>query len=372
MFYYRRGAQLSDLVMDAERKLRVVTLYLAAGDEAKRLEQERALEEARARYPDVTVGDGAAVFRALNCAGCHDHAVESGKEVGPDLTNAGERLRPLWLRQYLARPDAVRPYGFRPGTGSRMPDFALDSAEVDSVAAQLEGEQPADDVPSPDTLTVFLKAKAEGFLQRKYSCLGCHRLDGEGGRIAPDLSLSSARLRPAYVHAIIRDPQEEAAGSVMPKRIMVEARYELLASYLASRPPQSASDLQAEERRGYGSLLDYEPDRYGSEASTGAGLYSRYCAMCHGPGGDGDGFNVAYLPAEPTTHSDSEHMAARPDDTLFDGIHAGGYILGKSHRMPAFGEILSSPQIRSLVRYMREICECEGPAWSRDDLRIPR
>jgi mono/diheme cytochrome c family protein len=374
LFYYRRGeqAQLSDLVVDAERKLRVVTLYLQAGDEAQRLEQESALEEARARYPGVTAETGAAVFQALNCAGCHDHATESGQEVGPDLSNAGERLRPQWLRQYLARPEAVRPYGFHPGTGSRMPDYSLDSVEVDSLATQLEGERPADDIPSPDTLTVFLKAKAEGFLQRKYSCLGCHRLEGEGGRIAPDLSLTSARLRPVYVHAIIRDPQEEVPETVMPKRLMVENRYELLASYLASRPLQATSDAQMLERRGYSSVLDYEPQRYGSDLSTGAGLYSRYCAMCHGPGGEGDGFNVPFLPVEPTRHTDGEHMATRPDDTLFDGIHAGAYILDKSHRMPSFGEILSSQQIRSLVRYMRELCECEGPEWSRDDLRIPR
>jgi mono/diheme cytochrome c family protein len=369
LFYYRRGgqAQLADLVVDAERKLRVVTLYLATRDEARRLEQERGLETARARYPDVTAEMGAAVFRALNCAGCHEHTTEAGQEVAPDLSNVGDRLRPEWLRQYLARPVAVRPFGFHPGAGSRMPDYVLDSTEVDSVAAQLEGPRPRADVPSPDTLTTFLKAKAAGFLQRKYSCLGCHRLDEEGGRIAPDLSLTGARLRPAYVHAIIRDPQEEIPGTVMPKRIMQEDRYELIASYLASRPQQSGAEAPGRERRGYASLLDYESERYGSESPTGAGLYSRYCATCHGPDGRGDGFNAPFLPATPTQHADSEHMSPRPDDTLFDGIHAGGLILGRSHRMPAFGQILSYQQIRSLVRYMRALCECEGPSWSRDD-----
>ncbi len=59
-------------------------------------------------------------------------------------------------------------------------------------------------------------------------------------------------------------------------------------------------------------------------------------------------------------------MATRPDDTLFDGIAVGGYILDKSHRMPGFGELLTSGQIRGLVRHLRTLCRCEGPAWSRD------
>ncbi len=62
-------------------------------------------------------------------------------------------------------------------------------------------------------------------------------------------------------------------------------------------------------------------------------------------------------------------MSLRPDDTLFDAIAAGGYILGKSNRMPAFGQTLSNAEMRGLVRYIRELCRCEGPAWSRDGAR---
>jgi hypothetical protein len=34
--------------------------------------------------------------------------------------------------------------------------------------------------------------------------------------------------------------------------------------------------------------------------------------------------------------------------------------------MPAFGQTLSREQIWRLVRRMRDLCACEGPAWSRD------
>jgi mono/diheme cytochrome c family protein len=59
-------------------------------------------------------------------------------------------------------------------------------------------------------------------------------------------------------------------------------------------------------------------------------------------------------------------MAQRPDDTLFDGIHAGGRILDRSHRMPAWGETLSSEEIAGLVEHIRDLCDCAGPVRSRD------
>ena len=60
-------------------------------------------------------------------------------------------------------------------------------------------------------------------------------------------------------------------------------------------------------------------------------------------------------------------MSARPDDALYDAIAVGGYIMGRSNRMPPYGETLSREQIRALVRHLRTLCACEGPAWSRDN-----
>ena len=62
-------------------------------------------------------------------------------------------------------------------------------------------------------------------------------------------------------------------------------------------------------------------------------------------------------------------MSKRPDDTLFDGIHAGGSVLNKSHFMPAWGHSFSAEEIRELVKHIRSLCRCEGPAWSRDDAK---
>jgi mono/diheme cytochrome c family protein len=59
-------------------------------------------------------------------------------------------------------------------------------------------------------------------------------------------------------------------------------------------------------------------------------------------------------------------MGKRPDDSLFDAIAGGGAIMGKSPRMPAFAGSLTPAEIRSLVAYIRTLCACSAPAWSRD------
>jgi hypothetical protein len=69
-------------------------------------------------------------------------------------------------------------------------------------------------------------------------------------------------------------------------------------------------------------------------------------------------------------HANANEMSTRPDDTLFDGIYAGGYILGKSPFMPAFGQSLAPNEIRDLVGHIRTLCQCRQPAWAADDASI--
>jgi hypothetical protein len=40
--------------------------------------------------------------------------------------------------------------------------------------------------------------------------------------------------------------------------------------------------------------------------------------------------------------------------------------MNRSPRMPAFGGSLTPDEIHSLVRHIRELCDCQGPTWARD------
>jgi mono/diheme cytochrome c family protein len=211
------------------------------------------------------------------------------------------------------------------------------------------------DAQSP---SAFSRRKAEALLRDHLPCLGCHRLNGEGGTIGPDLTTVRQRRSPEYIAAMIADPQGVVPGSAMPRTRMPESTRDLITKYLASLPGTDSSSA----RRAPSPAAPPAAPR-----PDGPALYARWCAACHGPKGSGDGPNAGHLPVKPAAHSSREAMSARPDDSLFDTIAAGGAVMNRSPRMPAFGATLSAAEIRALVRHIRTLCRCEGPAWSRGE-----
>jgi mono/diheme cytochrome c family protein len=138
-----------------------------------------AIGAARAEPP----GDperGREIFTAKACARCHLPRGQDG--IGPAL----EQLR----RPQGAFALAGRLWNHAPAmfTILKMTDLQwpqISAAEMGDLMAYLEAD-PARD-PAPDL------TKGQLMLLRK-SCLKCHSLRGEGGRLAPDLSAQ----RPAY------------------------------------------------------------------------------------------------------------------------------------------------------------------------------
>ena len=87
--------------------------------------------------------------------------------------------------------------------------------------------------------------------------------------------------------------------------------------------------------------------------------YQWYCAQCHGLEGKGDGINAQFLTVPPRDHTKSEYIETRSDEELFDAIKLGGHAVGRAPCMPAWGHTLDDESIKSLVRYIRELCQCE-------------
>lgn len=380
------GARMPDFHLSGAESL-ALALYLAGGGDGAERETRasasavRAYRSALRDHAEVDPEAGAKIFVALNCAGCHAEPGITPWRNGPDLEREAERARPAWLAAWLRAPTAIRPFGARPGTGGRMPDFGLRPDEADSIAAFLLSQRlPDADAPVvTGGLTAHRAAKAEGLLRDRLACLGCHRMGDEGGRIGPDLSDVSLRRPADYVRRIVADPDGAAPGTVMPPVPMSDARRRLVTAFLLARDPDGAGTEPSPDdpRDGYLSLLDHVPrpptsgEIEGRGELTGAETYARRCALCHGLGGEGNGFNARYLPVAPTAHAAAEIMSPRPSSTLFDGVYAGGRILGRSHRMPPFGESLSRERIWDLVAHIRALCRCRGPGWSIDNGEIP-
>ncbi len=231
-----------------------------------------------------------------------------------------------------------------------MPSVAIVAALACATTAH---GQRADATAPP---SAFARSKAESLLRDHLPCLGCHKLNGEGGTIGPDLTTVRERRSSAYIAAMIADPQGVVPGSVMPLTRMPESTRELITRYLAAQPGSAPE-----------TPLRTATPQPAAAAPDGVVLYAKWCAACHGTAGRGDGPNAANLPVKPSIHASRDSMSARPDDSLFDTIAAGGAVMNRSPRMPAFGGTLSAAEIRALVRHIRTLCKCEGPGWSRDE-----
>ena len=344
----------------AERERVALALFVTNERELRGVDD--AFLAAMERHPGADRAEGRVLFRTLNCAGCHVHPEVPPSRNAPDLKSAGSRVLADWLSEYLSEPVTIRPAGPVPGLGGQMPDFRLASGEVNAITAYLMSLSASAVAPwEPAEPSPFSMEKAEALVRERWSCLGCHQLGDDGGRIGPRLDGIAHRLQPGHVRSLIEDPAHVAADIVMPGSLEQPDRLDLVASFLLRR---EAEWIGSDPVPGMPALPGVAAGP--GERAAGEALYLSHCATCHGVEGGGDGFNARFMPVAPVAHADSAAMSLRPDDTLYDGIHAGGWILGKSHRMPAFGKSLDNGQIRSLVAYIRTLCNCRGPAWSRD------
>ena len=89
-------------------------------------------------------------------------------------------------------------------------------------------------------------------------------------------------------------------------------------------------------------------------------VYQWYCAQCHGLKGKGNGINAKLLTVPPRDHTKVDYLETRTDSQLFDAIKLGGLAVGRAPCMPSWGNTLDEKMIHSLVRYIRELCQCEA------------
>lgn len=101
----------------------------------------------------------------------------------------------------------------------------------------------------------------------------------------------------------------------------------------------------------------------------GKELYEVACARCHGSDGKGDRTDIQ-LDARLPNFARCAESAEEPDDQWRLIIEKGGVVFGLSPQMPAYGDVLTGPQVDSLLLYMREFCQ--DRRWVRGELNFQR
>lgn len=168
------------------------------------------------------VKTGKELVEKYGCTGCHEiEGVEDRGENGSELTRIGDihisrlefgdvavpreqRTVPNWLYNKTRKPRLFK-------KDLKMPDYRFNDEEAvaittyllsltaEKIPAQYSrplGEPPSDYNPQGD----FGKVLA------KYRCLVCHRIRGNGGTLAPDLSQEGSRVRREWLHSYMKNP----------------------------------------------------------------------------------------------------------------------------------------------------------------------
>ena len=166
---------------------------------------------------------GADLFRALGCARCHDRErAEVASGFAPDLSGAGDKLRPEWLAGFLRRPATIRPW-----LGTRMPGFRLDEAELRALVGLIGELRESNVGPLPEqrrfagTISEANVRAGRRLASREFlSCSSCHigeeQPEGNPDEWAPDLRGAGRRLNPDWIVRWFQDPQRLSPGTKMP------------------------------------------------------------------------------------------------------------------------------------------------------------
>lgn len=200
-------------------------------------------------------------------------------------------------------------------------------------------------------------------------CRGCHLLGGRGGSIGPTLDNEGLKIKhqlpmaavegphtvPQWLFEHFRDPQQIVPGSQMNMSGLSDKEALALTTFMLA---QQRRDLpRSYLSRDYLLALSKSTE---PEALTGAEIYTRFCAACHGKRGEGiRGPGVSPVPAIGST----DFLAIAPDAFIIETVRRGR----PSRGMPAWEETsggLRDDEIASVVAHLRSLEE--GSAWEPD------
>lgn len=185
-------------------------LFLALTIDTHR--QIRALT--RADRLSAQVVSGKRVWQKYNCNDCHT-ILGFGGYYAPDLTKV------YWRRGAEAIKGAIRtPEKFT--TWRKMPRLPLTDRELEDLVAFLQwtsdidtqGWPPQDQKRRGQAVVLGVSPGASLFQEK--GCFDCHRLNGTGGDLGPDLTGVGSRQSAEMIEKVLIDPLSVNPEGAMP------------------------------------------------------------------------------------------------------------------------------------------------------------
>jgi mono/diheme cytochrome c family protein len=368
---------------------------------------------AAASAGDSQAGKG--LFVSQGCMACHAIAGTGGK-VGPDLSNETKLGHSSqWLIAQITDPTKHNPatkmpphnnlapaqlkgladYILNPAPGAAAPGaspvaaaslsvstnapatVAISPAPTNSVAASATTS--ASPVTPAVGQTNSSAAAGDGQAGKglfvSQGCVACHTMEGQGGKVGPDLSNEAKLGRSSqWLIAQITDPTKHNPATKMPAhQNMTQPQLKGLTDYILNPSPSPAAAGAGTATNTSSSTVASAngstdaPDASATvvkmigDAKHGAVLFAMDCAKCHGKDGEGKvpnpGSLAGMVPAlAPISRAlftnDPVVFAANIDKVIQHGATSAGP--GPALQMPAFGTThsLTLPEIANIEAYV--------------------
>jgi ubiquinol-cytochrome c reductase cytochrome b subunit len=179
--------------------------------------RDRPVSAWEARWSVREIG-GRMIAADRGCARCHS---ETG--IAEPLERASSGRGPEWVAGHIGDPEMIAP-------GLREPPVSVTEREASAIVAYVRQL-------SRDPYPGFTKGIETASTVFARYCIGCHKIDGDGGRDGPDLSRAGSKHDIDALRHWIVDPEAVNPEAEMPafgKRLSA-AELDAVASLLAAR-----------------------------------------------------------------------------------------------------------------------------------------
>jgi cytochrome c1 len=212
------------------------------------------------------IAHGKRLVADYGCASCHEIAgIKRPENFAPELSRIGSK--PVTQLVFLpgmqhTLPDYIatkikQPRAF--GAGLKMPQYTFTTPQIDSLTtALLSLNDRASTLPpslavpaTPET--DYQPAGKAGKLMSDLACFSCHRINGHGGAMAPDLTYEGSSVQRQWLAEFLKNPNTLRPALIrrMPRFNLTDGEINELTDYMLTVYQNPAVDRDSLPLSGY-------------------------------------------------------------------------------------------------------------------------
>ena len=222
------------------------------------------------------IAHGRKLIVELGCAACHEiNGVQKPENFAPELSTIGskplaqivflpgmEHSLPSYIVAKIRQPRAF-------GSSVKMPQFTLTASQTDALATALLALT-ARSRSMPDSLRVaavpetnYQPAGHAGKLITELACFSCHRFNGRGGEMAPDLTWEGSSVQRQWLTDFLHNPNTLRPSLIrrMPRFNLSDSDNKELTDYILAvyQSPAIDTDLAPSMLRILRMMVEHGP-----------------------------------------------------------------------------------------------------------------